>query len=95
MKHVHLLMLPARRRLTYAVKAGRRAGISSEPVDRDTGRVLFGVLTEIAKECAGFRATYGPERAVLSLDFGVSILLAEGDGALLAESGPCRPPLPT
>lgn len=48
--------------------------------DRDTGRVMFGVVTDIAEECAASRAAYSPEREVLALDFGLSTLFATSEG---------------
>lgn len=48
--------------------------------DRDTGRLLFGVVTDIAEECAASRAIYRPEREVMALDFGLSTLFATDEG---------------
>ncbi len=48
--------------------------------DRDTGRVMFGVVTDIAEECAASRAAYRPEREVMALDFGLSTLIATDEG---------------
>lgn len=51
--------------------------------DRDTGRLMFGVVTDVSAACAASRAAYQPEREVLALDFGLSTLFATDEGDLL------------
>jgi len=51
--------------------------------DRDTGRLTFGVVTDVSAACAASRAAYRPEREVLALDFGLSTLFATDEGDLL------------
>ncbi len=75
--------------LTHARHESRKGKVSNGVLiteDRDTGRVMFGVVTDIAEECAASRAAYRPERDVLPLDFGLSTLFAGDDGALLGQN---------
>lgn len=80
-------MMPGRRiavpLLTYDRHCNRKGRTSNGVLvteDRDTGRILFGVVTDIAEECAASRAAYQPEREVLALDFGLSTLFATDEG---------------
>lgn len=53
--------------------------------DRDTGKLMFGVVSDIGTECAASRAAYRPEHEFVALDFGLSTLFAADDGALLGK----------
>lgn len=69
--------------LTYDRHRSRKGRTSNGVLvteDRDTGRILFGVVTDIAEECAASRAAYQPEREVMALDFGLSTLFATDEG---------------
>jgi len=69
--------------LTYDRHRSRKGRVSNGVLvteDRDTGRILFGVVTDIAGECAASRAAYRPEREVVALDFGLSTLFASNEG---------------
>jgi len=72
--------------LTYE-RHRRRGGKVSNGVlvteDRDSGKLLFGVVTDIGADCAASRAAYQPERDAMALDFGLSTLFTGDDGALL------------
>ncbi len=65
----------------------RRSGRVSNGVlvteNRDTGSLLFGVVTDIGEACAASRDAYCPKRDILALDFGLSTLFATEDGTLL------------
>ena len=74
--------------LTYEHHKNRVGQVSNGVLvteDRDTGKLLFGVVTDIGKACAASRAAYQPEREFLALDFGLSTLFAADDGALLGK----------
>lgn len=69
--------------LTYDRHRSRKGRTSNGVLvteDLDTGRILFGVVTDIAEECAASRAAYQPEREVVALDFGLSTLFATDEG---------------
>lgn len=74
--------------LTYEHHA-RRGGQMSNGVliteDRDTGKLMFGVVSDIGAECAAGRAAYHPDREFMALDFGLSTLFATDDGALIGK----------
>ena len=75
--------------LTYQRHKGRGGQFSNGVLvteDRDTGRLLFGVASDIGEKCAASRAAYRPERDVMALDFGLSTLFAGDDGALLGRN---------
>lgn len=67
----------------------RRGGQVSNGVlvteDRDSGKLMFGVVSDIGSECAASRAAYQPEREFVALDFGLSTLFAADDGSLLGK----------
>lgn len=69
--------------LTYDQHRSRKGRTSNGVLvteGRDSGRLLFGVVTDIAEECAASRAAYQPEREVMALDFGLSTLFATDEG---------------
>jgi putative transposase len=69
--------------LTYDRHRSRKGKVSNGVLvteDRDSGRLQFGVVTDIAEECAALRAAYQPEREVMALDFGLSTLFATDEG---------------
>lgn len=47
--------------------------------DRESGRLLFGIVTDMAEAFECSRVEYGPLRDALSLDFGLSTSTNEGD----------------
>jgi hypothetical protein len=51
--------------------------------DRDSGKIVFGVGTDIGEECVAARDAYQAEREVMALDFGLFTLFAADDGALI------------
>jgi putative transposase len=74
--------------VSYAHFEGRK-GLRALSVqvnqDRETGRIRFGVITNIAGTCRQTRADYTPQREQLALDFGLSTLLAADDGGLFGQ----------
>lgn len=69
--------------LTYDRHRNRKGKVSNGVLvteDRDSGRLMFGVVTDIAEECVASRAAYRPEREVMALDFGLSTLFASNEG---------------
>ena len=74
--------------LTYDHHRDRRGKVSNGVLvtgDRNTGKLLFGVVTDVGADCAASRAAYEPEQDVMALDFGLSTLFAGDDGALLGK----------
>ena len=74
--------------LTYDHHRNRRGQVSNGVLvtgDRNTGKLLFGVVTDIGADCAASRAAYEPRRDAMALDFGLSTLFAGDDGALLGK----------
>ena len=74
--------------LTYERHENRRGQVSNGVLvteDRDTGKLMFGVVTDIGADCVASRAAYKPERELVALDFGLSTLFAADDGALLGK----------
>ena len=74
--------------LTYDHHRSRRGKVSNGVLvtgDRNTGKLRFGVVTDIGADCAASRAAYEPEQDVMALDFGLSTLFAGDDGTLLGK----------
>lgn len=71
--------------LTYAYHDKRPGTVTDGiQINERGGRLTFGVVTDMGKACAAYRAAYGGT-GVIALDFGLSTLLATSEAQLLGQ----------